>query len=176
MTNLTDPITDLDPARPDDAVSVAAIAAELAAHYESEVTSLRELQLQLNHDDLTQAALRRVVGRLFSDSIQGLAVARGFSAAIGAAERGAEPIIDKLIDPQAAIAALHEWNEESRDAIDSVTLDLIVVDSLIARAEHAAGTPDHDTLVAVFDITRHLLDAAVSKLDRARPPTLPETR
>lgn len=156
------------PPPPEPAGPLTVFTSGLMKHLAHEITVFRNLQYRLDEEDLTDAELRRELGRIFDDGLDSYAIARGFHDAIERVEARGETTLEALTGEETALAVMSGWIENLQTAADTVVTDLMAIDALIGVIERRDDT-DSSTRVA-FESIRSLAHSAIGRLDEARSP------
>lgn len=134
--------------------------------YSDAVTEVRALRHRLDHDETTEVDLRRTLGRLFDNSLEGLAIARCFHAALERLEPGSEVTAGALTGFDSVSAVLVDWLAELAGVADAVIVDLTAIECLADVDQ----SPLHPASAARSTLIRELSHGAISKLEHAFPP------
>lgn len=147
---------------------LTALADTLVHNLIDHVAALRHLHHLLDHDTVADAELRRVTRPIFTDTVDILALMRGFRRAIQRIDHN-EVTAHTLMQPAAMDDAMTGWIRDVHDADQLIHADLASMRALLGTISPAI-IPDnaaaHHTVELIDTITRNAID----RLDRATPP------
>jgi hypothetical protein len=157
------------PAQSPPDVSLATVSAVLVDHLSSEVRMIRQLELDLDVEHVSEVRIRQVLGALLAASVNSLAIARGFRDSMRRLDADGPITADMLLGAPNIDAVMASWLVDTRDAATLVTADLVAIEALAVMIDDATGD-DASATRAALELIRALASNAISRLDLANPP------
>ncbi len=162
------------PAQSPPEVSLASVSAVLVDHLSTEVRLIRELEVDLDVEHVSEVRVRQVLGALLTASVNSLAIARGFHDSMRRLDADGSVTADALLGAPNIDAVMASWLDDTRDAATLVTADLVSIEALAVMIEDTTADEASATRSAL-ELIRGLATNAISRLDLAHSPAPTET-
>jgi hypothetical protein len=150
-------------------VSLASVSAVLVDHLSNEVRLIRQLELDLDVEHVSEVRVRQVLGALFTASVNSLAIARGFHDSMRRLDADGSVTASALLGAPNIDAVMASWLEDTREAATLVTADLVSIEALAVMIEDSTDDEASATRSAL-ELIRALATNAISRLDLAHSP------